>query len=230
MNCIKRFCRSLFWKQIDIEIVNPLPQDTKGTFQVVPPNEDNFHSIATTTSFNLRNSYFVSPVNPRTPTATRPAFFAEPETAPAQLDIEMQTATYNNLRPFVPEISEGKIIRVYDGDTVTIAARFKIDGVYIPKLFRYNVRLRGIDSPEMKTKNSTEKSLALKSRDALTELIMDRMVRLENVEYDKYGRILANVITEDGINISNWMIENGYAVEYDGGTKHRPAEWTDIHI
>jgi micrococcal nuclease len=204
MNCIKRFCRSLFWKQIDIEIVNPLPQGTKGTFQVVPPNEDNFHSIATTTS--------------------------EPEPAPAQLDIEMQTATYNNLRPFVPEISEGKIIRVYDGDTVTIAARFKIDGVYIPKLFRYNVRLRGIDSPEMKTKNSTEKSLALKSRDALTELIMDRMVRLENVEYDKYGRILANVITEDGINISNWMIENGYAVEYDGGTKHRPAEWTDIHI
>jgi endonuclease YncB( thermonuclease family) len=159
MNCIKRFCRSLFWKQIDIEIVNPLPQDTKGTFQVVPPNEDNFHSIATTTS--------------------------EPEPARAQLDIEMQTATYNNLRPFVPEISEGKIIRVYDGDTVTIAARFKIDGVYIPKLFRYNVRLRGIDSPEMKTKNSTEKSLALKSRDALTELIMDRMVRLENVEYEK---------------------------------------------
>jgi hypothetical protein len=27
--------------------------------------------------FNLRNSYFVSPVNPRTPTATRPVFFAE---------------------------------------------------------------------------------------------------------------------------------------------------------
>jgi endonuclease YncB( thermonuclease family) len=206
MNCIKRFCRSLFWKQIDIEIVNPLPQGTKGNFQVVPPNEDHFHSIATTVA--------------ATETANEPA----------PLDIEMQTATYNNLRPFVPEISEGKIIRVYDGDTVTIAARFKIDGVYVPKLFRYNVRLRGIDSPEMKTKNSTEKSLALKSRDALTELIMDRMVRLENVEYDKYGRILANVITEGGINVSNWMIENGYAVEYDGGTKHRPAEWTDVQI
>ena len=204
MNCIKRFCRSLFWKQIDIEIVNPLPQDSKMGFQVVPPNEERFHSIATTT--------------------------LERESEPAPLDIEMQTATYNNLRPFVPEISEGKIIRVYDGDTVTIAARFKIDGVYVPKLFRYNVRLRGIDSPEMKTKNSTEKSLALKSRDALTELIMDRMVRLENVEYDKYGRILANIITEDGINVSNWMISNGYAVEYDGGTKHRPAEWTDVQI
>ena len=206
MNCIKRFCRSLFWKQIDIEIVNPLPQGTKGTFQVVPPNEDNFHSIATTVA--------------ATETANEPA----------PSDIEMQTATYNNLRPFVPEISEGKIIRVYDGDTVTIAARFKIDGVYVPKLFRYNVRLRGIDSPEMKTKSSTEKSLAIKSRDALTELIMDRMVRLENVEYDKYGRILANVITEGGINVSNWMISNGYAVEYDGGTKHRPAEWTDVQI
>ena len=146
------------------------------------------------------------------------------------IDSEMETATYDNVKPFIPEIRTGKIIRVYDGDTVTIAARLHIDGVEIPKLFRYSVRLRRIDSPEMKTKNKTEKELAIKSRDALSLLIMGKTVSLTNVEYDKYGRILAEVLTEDGINVSDWMIQGGYAVLYDGGTKHRPAEWTDVEL
>ena len=133
-------------------------------------------------------------------------------------------------KPFIPEIRAGKIVRVYDGDTVTIAARMQIDGVDIPKLFRYSVRLRRIDSPEMKTKNKKEKELAIKSRDALSQLIMGKMVSFIDVEYDKYGRILAEVLTEDGINVSDWMIKCGYAVTYDGGTKHRPAEWTDVEL
>lgn len=146
-------------------------------------------------------------------------------------DPDIETATYNNLQPFVPEITCGKIVRVYDGDTVTIAARFKVDGEYIPKLFRFNVRLRGIDSPELRTKNDIEKKLAIKSRDALKDLIINKMVRLENVDYDKYGRILADMILiENRINIGEWMISNEYAVKYDGGTKHRPNEWTDVAI
>ena len=90
--------------------------------------------------------------------------------------------------------------------------------------------MRRIDTPEMKTKNKTEKELAIKARDALYQLIMNKMVRLNNVEYDKYGRILAEIVTEDGINVSDWMIAGGYAVTYDGGTKQRPAEWTDIEL
>jgi endonuclease YncB( thermonuclease family) len=66
---------------------------------------------------------------------------------------------------------------------------------------------------------------------------MGKMVLLENIEYDKYGRILAEVMTQAGnqnnndwINVSDWMIRGGYAVEYDGGTKHRPAEWIDVDV
>ena len=145
-------------------------------------------------------------------------------------DIDMETATYENVKPFIPEIKTGKILRVYDGDTVTIAARLRIDGVEHPKLFRYSVRLRRIDSPEMKTKNKREKELAIQSRDALSQLVMGKMVVLTDVEYDKYGRILAEVLTEDGINVSDFMIKGGYAVEYDGGTKHRPSEWADVDL
>ena len=144
-------------------------------------------------------------------------------------DTDMENATYDNLQPFVPEITHGKIVRVYDGDTVTIAARIHIDDEYIAKLFRFSVRLRGIDTPEMKTKNATEKALAIKARDVLSAQFLNKMVLLENVDYDKYGRILADMITVEGnIHLSEWMLVNSYAVEYDGGTKHRPTEWTKI--
>jgi len=148
----------------------------------------------------------------------------------SNVDAEMDAATYENLPTFMPEIKTAKIVRVYDGDTVTIATRIQIDGKEIPKIFRFSLRLRGIDSPELKTKNQTEKALAIQSRDALSNLILGKIMTIENVDYDKYGRILADMITPDGVNVSQWMIDNGLAVKYDGGTKHRPNEWTTVEL
>ena len=177
-------------------------------------------------TFSLRNSFVVSTAcaeNPSIPTLVTSLLNCP-------IDVEMESATYDNTKPFIPEIRAGKVVRVYDGDTITIAARIHIDDIEIPKLFRYSVRLRRIDSPEKKTKNKKEKELAIKSRDALSDLIMGKMVILENIEYDKYGRILAEILTEDQINVSDWMLDGGFAVKYDGGTKHRPAEWTDVEV
>ena len=142
-------------------------------------------------------------------------------------DIEMETSTYEDVQPFIPVIKTGKIVKVYDGDTVTISARIRITETQSTKLFRFNVRLRGIDSPEIKTKNDNERILGIEARDGLRSLIMNEIVTLENVDYDKYGRILADVITKEGVNASDWMLENEFAVKYDGGTKHKPSEWTD---
>jgi hypothetical protein len=47
-----------------------------------------------------------------------------------------------------------------------------------------------------------------------------------NIENEKYGRILADVYLEE-VCINNWMIEKGYAVKYDGGTKQSPTSWTE---
>ena len=142
-------------------------------------------------------------------------------------DTEMEMSTYDSVEPFVPVIKKGKIVKVYDGDTVTISARIHITETQTTKLFRFNVRLRGIDSPEIRTKNEKERRLAIESRDELRNLIMNQIVTLEDVDYDKYGRVLATIITRDGINVSKWMLVNALAVKYDGGTKHNPPEWTD---
>jgi endonuclease YncB( thermonuclease family) len=90
--------------------------------------------------------------------------------------------------------------------------------------------LRGIDSPEIKTKNEKERILGIEARDGLRKFIMNEIVTLENVDYDKYGRILADVVTKEGVNVSDWMLSNDYAVKYNGGTKYRPSEWTDISL
>lgn len=38
-------------------------------------------------------------------------------------DYQLQNASYLNTTQFVPKIDTGKVIKVYDGDTITIAAR-----------------------------------------------------------------------------------------------------------
>jgi micrococcal nuclease len=123
------------------------------------------------------------------------------------------------MAPYRPDIHYGKVIKVYDGDTITIATQLHNGDLSPTKgLYKFNVRILGIDAPELKTKNVAEHDLGIKARDALSALIMNKVVRLENVSYDKYGRILCNVFLDD-VNISEWSLSNSYTVAYDGGTK-----------
>jgi endonuclease YncB( thermonuclease family) len=115
------------------------------------------------------------------------------------------------------------VIKVYDGDTITIAAQM-YNGAVIPKKenYRFNVRLNGIDTPEIKTSNLAEHTLAIASRDALSTLVMGKVVRLENNSYDKYGRLLSDVfitLNNVEINVCKWMLEHNYAIVYNGGHK-----------
>jgi len=128
---------------------------------------------------------------------------------------------YKDTIGFVPPILVGKVIKVYDGDTITIAS--KLPNTENP-IYRFSVRLNGIDSAEIKGKTANEKRLAIEARDKLHELIFGKMIHLKNISTEKYGRILADVYLDD-LHVNQWMLDNGLAVPYDGGTKIRPAEW-----
>jgi endonuclease YncB( thermonuclease family) len=147
------------------------------------------------------------------------------------MDISLDEATWKNTVEFVPLVTEGKVVKVYDCDTITIATTIP----YSPTLkeskimYRFHVRLLGIDTPEMKTKNEDEKSIAHLAQKALSELILNKKVTLKNTSLDKYGRILANVYTEDGLELSNWAITSRFAVSYDGGTKKPPTSWSEYY-
>jgi len=121
---------------------------------------------------------------------------------------------YDDTIPFVPEFSKCKVIKVYDGDTITVAAYLKGQ----KQCYRFSVRLRGIDSPEIKTHNDGEKLAAIKSRDSLSGKILNEIIYLENIGTEKYGRLLADVMFK-GENMNKWMLDNKLAVPYDGGKK-----------
>lgn len=113
------------------------------------------------------------------------------------------------------DFSDVEFIRCYDGDTCT----FIIPGLHPLLGERISVRIRGIDTPEIKGKCGSERVLAGAARNAV-----DRMLRqasridLMGVGRGKYFRILASVVA-DGQDISIILIENGLAVGYGGGRK-----------
>jgi len=137
-------------------------------------------------------------------------------------DNDILNADWLNTKPFVPPVTEGKVIKVYDGDTITIAAKLPYAN---SPVYKFSVRLSGIDCPEIKSHTDKEKEMAKQARDALNERIHGKMVSLKNVSTEKYGRLLADVYI-DGECLNTWMLVNKYAIKYNGGTKNKPIEWT----
>ena len=123
------------------------------------------------------------------------------------------------VKAYIPEISYGKVVKVHDGYTITIVTVL-FNGDVSPKseLYKFNVRILGIDTPELKTKNVGEKELGILAKNALSDKILNKVVKLENVSYEKYGRILCNLFL-DNVNVSEWLVSNNHAVVYNGGTK-----------
>lgn len=141
--------------------------------------------------------------------------------APKTCDDVLANADWLNTVPFVPPVTSGKVIKVYDGDTITIASKLPFPN---SPVYKFPVRLHGIDCPEIKGSTETEKTLAKAARDALSDKINGNVVTLRNVSTEKYGRLLADVYY-NGEHMNQWMLLNNYAVKYDGGTKSRPDNW-----
>ncbi|MAH19878.1 MAG: hypothetical protein CMB96_00265 [Flavobacteriaceae bacterium] len=131
----------------------------------------------------------------------------------------------NQYPKYVPQITYGRVVDVYDGDTITIVGYVK----HNPELFRFSVRLNGIDCPEMKGKNINEKKVAKLAKRYVYDLVYNKIITLEKVSLDKYGRVLANVIF-DNRDIAKELLEKNMAVSYDGGTKVCPEDWLNYYL
>lgn len=129
---------------------------------------------------------------------------------------------------FTFPIKGGRVIKVYDGDTITIASKLPFDN---SPMYRLSVRLNGIDTPEIKGKgiSDEEKEAAKSAREFVSNLVLNKYVKLENIQNEKYGRILADVYIGD-INLNQLLIKERYAVIYDGGTKLKPSSWLKYKI
>ena len=70
----------------------------------------------------------------------------------------------------------------------------------------------------VRARDADEKKIAVIARDTLSDKIMDRIVDLEDLATDKYGRLLARVLFEHA-DMSTFLIEKRLAVPYAGRTK-----------
>ena len=107
--------------------------------------------------------------------------------------------------------------RVVDGDTVDI----DIDLGFGVVLRDERVRIIGIDTPESRTSDKTEKVFGLASKERLKQLLGKKSI-LKCKEYDskgKFGRILGDFTTNDGRMVTDVLVEEGHAVAYFGGSK-----------
>jgi len=133
--------------------------------------------------------------------------------------------SYDETIKFVPPIKNGIVIKVYDGDTITIASKLPYND---SPIYRFSVRLSGIDCPEIKGKDENERNCAEIAKKELNDLLMNQLVTLENVKTEKYGRILADVYL-DKLYINKYMLEKCLAVPYDGTTKKSPKDWLEYY-
>ena len=108
-----------------------------------------------------------------------------------------------------------RVLYCYDGDTCKVTLPF------LPSVFghKLGVRLKGLDTPEIRGKCAKEKALAKEAKAFLWDLVSKaERVDLEEVSRGKYFRIVARIVA-DGVDTTEALISAGLAVRYDGGTK-----------
>ncbi|MBE3030130.1 thermonuclease family protein [Campylobacter sp. RM9344] len=118
----------------------------------------------------------------------------------------------------------GKVIKVSDGDTITVLT---------PQKRQVKVRLHGIDAPEKK------QAYGNKSRQFLSNLVAGKEVEVKEKGKDRYKRVLG-VVYYNEQDINAQMVLNGYAWAYvkfskDYARQEREARenkrglWQDIN-
>ncbi len=112
-------------------------------------------------------------------------------------------------------VTVSEVVRVYDGDTITV------DVAEWPAIVGddIGVRIRGVDTPELRGKCEEEKVAARSAREFTRAMVVNaETVVLSNIERGKYFRIVADVYA-DGVSVSDSLIERGLGREYDGGSR-----------
>ena len=110
------------------------------------------------------------------------------------------------------------VVRVVDGDTI----RLDIDLGFDIVLNNQSVRLYRVDTPECRTRDLKEKAAGLLSKSVVKGFVDQGskvVIRTSLDTKGKFGRILGTIITDNGININEHLIDNNYAVEYYGQSK-----------
>ena len=108
------------------------------------------------------------------------------------------------------------VVRVHDGDTITLRTTFRD--------FDFPIRLLDIDSPELNFSGGPEAQRFLENfiLGKEVDIIMDRKRRV-----DKWGRLLGKIMFH-GLDMGEDMIRNGHATTFEARRESLVPELNEI--
>ena len=113
-----------------------------------------------------------------------------------------------------------KYVDNYDGDTI------KSNIPSVPKLIgtKMPIRVKGVDTAELKSKNKCEKKMARIAKKLVKNVLSrSKRIDLKNCTRGKYFRFVCDVIY-DNKNLSKMLADQGLAYKYSGKTKSK-VDW-----
>jgi len=119
-----------------------------------------------------------------------------------------------------------KISKVIDGDTIQF---IYLQGHKYP--CKLNMRIEGIDAPEMKGCTEKERNAANSVKFLVHILLFDKIVWGKLHKWDKYGgRVVGTILcpSNEQITLSEYLLQNDLVHVYDGKVKKQ--EWTEKEL
>lgn len=110
------------------------------------------------------------------------------------------------LQPALAETFMAKVVGVTDGDTVTVL-REECSAEGTCKKSQHRIRLVEIDTPE------SRQPWGSRAKQALSDMVFSKTVRVETTGTDQYRRILAHLYVQD-LWVNAELVRNGHAWVY----------------
>ena len=150
------------------------------------------------------------------PTVTPRAVLVFPTATPVPTATPIATAVTSVDGEYAVEI-----VRVLDGDTVEV----EIESVQVEGLRMQTIRIDGVDTPETRTTDAFEKACGNWSKQQVVDFVAGdgEYVLITEFGDGAFGRILGDIRSPSGVLLSAFLLDEGLAVKYDGGTR----DWED---
>jgi hypothetical protein len=112
----------------------------------------------------------------------------------------LKTVEYGETVNFIPDISKGKVLKVYDWNTVVIASILNSEMSTNPTIYRFSIALFDIVPP-------TDDGEKQKMASLLSARILGKIVDIRNIRMEKRGRIVSDIFC-DGEDVNKWLLAN----------------------
>lgn len=106
------------------------------------------------------------------------------------------------------------VTRVLDGDTVDAKVT-----LWPGLTQQVRIRVYGVDTPEIHTRDACEKRAGYRAKAYVEDWLRGTDVTLDDVELGKYAGRVVGRISDGKRDLSQDLLDNGYAQPYFGGKK-----------